>query len=786
MAKHYTLSGVISTDSIQQFSEQQSSFTKETKGTGFLSISVDNSYVLGSAPIDSSSYSRIFTDDGNQNSVSSSGQTQGNTFTEEAKRTGKAGDSYSLVTTRTNKGTTVAEGNSFSNTSSSSKSGDHSNTVSASGSTMETKMTRSTKDSSTGSYSFSGSIETNSGSNSASGSGATTLQGTTTDYSSGKTIGSGYTLTTGRSYTFTQNGGGEAANGATGVSLYNYPGLTNETTSSSTSYSNDASQTGSHNTSGSTSGTRQTFSTDTTQVSTEYKTSTFSESIKFSETTTMSDFVFSNDDTTITVSKTTLAFTTEEDGDTTISSRTTTQKDQTKDTISSETIETSFDLTADTFPTNAASTFTIFGNAGFITTDATGFIDMRMTGMAQSVTTPGAIKPGNDEFIASAQGQSVYTYELSRTLSSRTDGSTNTISFESRSAKYFRDTVESFTTTGEESIDYSTRLISTTTESYFETTFVSTKTRGTEYYTTTTSQYGTFQLVDSYITSTYEKTFPIIYFDGTTFGSTEDTFTVRISTTGPTQRAFSLGVFGGSEAKFFMTSHKSFVKPGADDTAMKIFNAYAEPRVFSAVEDFFHGERAFVQETTGGSEALFSKDFPPILESSTTLSTTTDNDQTTSTSTTGTFTTALGSIRNRVFLMLTDSTFKIKDFFTQNGSTGKVRKTNFTISEPGQNTDVNYIENSDEIRRSTGVLFTGGINNVTSDGTLTVEGIGSFKIGSETFSVGSLETFSTNIPFGTMVKIQNEPKLFATHDSNGGNILSGNILISDLNNETNL
>lgn len=551
MAEHYTLSGVISTESIQQFSEQQPSFTRETGGTGsqntYRSISVDNSYVVGEAPIDSSSYSAQYANDGAQNFQSSSGQTQGNTFTGEARRTGIAGGSYSQTTNQTNRGTTVREGNSFSNTSTSSKSGDALNTVSASASTIKTKMTRSTSASNTGSYRFTGSTETNSGSNSGSGSGSTVLQGSTTVYASGKTEGSGYTHTTGRSYTFIQDGGGQGANGATGVSLYNYPGVTNETTSYTTSYSNDAAQTGSFNTSGSTSGTRHTFSSDTTRGSTEYKTSTFSSSIKFSETTTMSDFVFSNDDTTITVSKTTLAFTSDTDG----SGRTTTNKDQTKDTISTETTIIAFDPTADTFSTNAASTFTIFGNAGFITTDATGFIDMRMTDMAQSVTTPGAIKPGNEPFTATAEGQSVYTYESSRILSSRAPGSTNTISFESRSAEFFRDTFESYTTTGEESIDYSTRLFSTTTESYFETTFESTSTRGTEYYTNTASQYGTFQLVDSYITSTREKTSPVIYFDGTSFGSTEDTFVARITTTGPTQRSFSLGVFGGTGVKFF-------------------------------------------------------------------------------------------------------------------------------------------------------------------------------------------------------------------------------------------
>ena len=439
---------VISTESIQQFSEQQSSFTKETGGTGsqntYRSISVGNSYVAGTAPIYSSSYSQRNTRDVGSNFQSSSGQNQGNTFTGQAGRTGTAGDSYELTTNRTDAGTTVRRGASFSNTSTSSKSGDALNTVSASASTIKTKVTRSTGATATGSYYFSGSTETNSGSNSGSGSGSTVHQGSTTVYGSSKTEGSGYTHTTGRSYTFIQDGGGEGANGATGASLYNYPGLTNETTSSSTTYSNDAAQTGSGNTSGSTSYTRQTFSSDTTRASTEYKTSTFSSSIKFSETTTMSDFVFSNDDTTITAAKTTLAFTSDTDG----SGRTTTNKNQTKDTISTETTTIAFDPTADTFSTNAASTFTIFGNAGFITTDSTGFIDMRMTDMAQSVTTPGAIKPGNDPFTATAEGQSVYTYESSRILSSRVSGgSTNTISFESRSAEFFRDTFESYTTT---------------------------------------------------------------------------------------------------------------------------------------------------------------------------------------------------------------------------------------------------------------------------------------------------------------------------------------------------
>jgi len=770
MAEHYTLSGLISTSTIQKFSAQFESTKRITQAqfSNYASgqTSIVNSYVAGEPPINSRKITSKAVGGDLSDTRSSSGSTQGKSQENATGNTASNGGGYTTSTTRDTASTGYSRGDSNSQSFDSSNSRDE--LATELGGEGESRASGSTATRAQRAYSGShtNSTETRYFSFSGSGAGFFTTMGTSNQTFSAKTQGSGYTSESGYTYQSQRLGGASYANGGSGTTVR---ADTQFSSGTSTAYVNPATGNDSGTASGRTTGTRQTFSDETTTSSVEFRTSTYSYSESFLDTVTTEDTVFANSDTTITAKKTTF-------------SSETSSMDLTADTISSESVEVAFDPSSDTISFNVASTFTIFGNAGFVTTNNTGEVNMLMTNMAQSMTSPG-LKPSMQNFEGSIIGGGGVSYTSSYTFSNApTDsiGSTTTISLETREANYSSATNESYLDDGE--TRYSTRLIPTTTSSYYQTTYVSTRSRGRQYLSSTITAQGSFETVNSFLTKTIESVTPVIYFDGTNLLQTENREIVRVSDTGTKQFPFAIGVFGGSTGLTFnQTLAKSFIAPGMDPDANRVFSTSARPHNYSAIETIFNQEKAFIQQTDNETDILFGKQFPPILKSS---GTTTEGDSSapSTTTTSGTYISGLGSIRRHISLMFTDSTFKIPNF-QQSGDTGRANGAAFTVDEEGGIADINYRQSDKRLFR--GVMFIGGKNNVETNGILTAEGYGKFKIGSETITLSSNETFSTLISFGTMKKIENSTVILATEASRTRDFLGRGIVKSDLNGATN-
>ena len=772
---HITLSGLISTQTIAQFREQNQSYSRVTSVEEELytsaQTSVYNAYEGATVPrVNSQSVSQEGGDLAGELSYTStlSGRTQGKTATRRSGGTGEYNATRTLQTTSSGGyGTSITRGFSYSFT----RTFESAHDVFQSSSSSESIITRSASTQGRGRNGTNGGYDQNQ-----------TMNGGTTNFASREMNDTGYTQTT--SVTFESF----MAGGITRTGTRRSNGETVQTTTSSPA---DNTHTGSN--SGTFSATMSPSSPiESTQRSTTFGLDTYSRMTRYTDTMTSSQFVFSNSDTTITVKKTTLSTGefTFGDGDNSFTQTgfSSSTKHITRDTIASATIEaenTATDATIETFPVNIASTFTVYGNAGFVTASRTGTFDMKMTEMPQFVTSPGVLKPGNIDIETSIDGDVDVTHTFSTVRTTRDETIVNestVVTFESRSAEYSRQTFESFTVTGDESIDYSSALVSATTESFFQTSSEISESDGTSFYTTSFTARGFTEPVDSFIVSTTKLTLPIVFFDGTSFSTTQNEEDVYVTTTGQSHKLYNASIFGGSNASLFQTTAVTFNTP--IDSQAKALVTNCRPRIHSAIETVFGGEKAFVQATNNSSDRFFAKQFPPILEFT---QTTTTEGETSTTTTDGTFITGLGSIRPFISLMFTDTSFTISNF-KQNEDSGVANNRAFTIQETGADTDINYIED-ERLMFNTGVggiEFVGGKNNIASRGFLTAFDIGSFKIGTDTFSLSSNETFLTQLTSGSpMQKIENKDIPFASHaDRRTDNVFANRIPISHLNRGT--
>ena len=780
-SKHSTLSGLISTQTVAQFSQQNESLSEiiafNTTNYSSRQTSVRNSWDGATVPrIHSRSYdSNQFAGDGRPGDTRSSfGKSQGNKATNSRGYTAtlnEANNTYGTTSSAAGYGTTVSFGLSYSVTE------DLESTHDSQG-TMSIFTAETTRHGTTANRGRDG---TNGGFNG----------NYTRDYGASQTISftanrTGITQETINSFESINDGGQTATFVVTTVDGEG------ETVTEYSTNSSPFTQTfgGANTTTTSFSRAMNSTSTILTRSGRTYEKVTYSRTTRFIDTITSSQIIFANSDTTITAKKTTRStgVFTFYDGDTTATYTAVSHdiKDVTRDTLQSSSIEIDRTETAypdGTIPINIASTFTVYGNAGFVTASKTGTFDLKMTAMPQRVTSPGVLKPSNEDFVASLSTRSeepIYTYSSIRTSRDASITNKTTLkTFESREAEYSRQSNESYIAP-DGNVSYSSILINTTTESFFQTTTVSERTNGTKFYTQSFSGTGSAKQVKSIVQSTAEKVTPVVFFDGSNFNTTENKTTVYITTTGDTHKTFRVGVpfdfFAGS---LFQTRGLSFNAPR--NTEARPLVTDNDIRIHTARESVFAGERAFVQETTNSSDRLFAKQFPPILDFVSTL-TTGDSSAPTTTTTSSTYITGLGSIRPYISLMLSDTSFTISDF-QQDESTGVANGRSFTIQEVGNDTDINY-EEDEKVIFGTTPTFVGGINNVTSNGFITVSNLASFGIGNQTFSVSSNETFMTEVDFSTMQKIQQSSIPFASHAKNRIDNRFGNrILISHLNEE---
>lgn len=447
-------------------------------------------------------------------------------------------------------------------------------------------------------------------------------------------------------------------------------------------------------------------------------------------------------------------FTVFADDETTVTARTTVVGSFESTTITRDTLitsESTSELPSATIPTIELATWSAYGNAAIAVPESIGEYSSAISDLAQSFSRSGRKhRPGKLSFII--EGGFDSSMEYTDTTFATTDDYTETSLSTTTDSSEHTFSITNFSTSGDG--DFVSFFTTSSIINYFgQTTIIEKNLNSTTIQTTITrSNFSTFTFVGTDI-GRPEYMSTSVFFDGTSIS----TFSVLLNTKTVYSDATKITGFQNAfpVSKTIVSSNfeKSDLGPG--DLAL------FQPRIsiYTIKETVNFNEIAFMNQTDDRAE----KRLPPDLV---TFKTTTMNNGSTTTTESGAGFLRIGSARNRIALMFSDSTFSSvsgANGFSQSGSTG-FSGSNLFFNFKNVGAEADLVLTMD-IAGGISHLVGGGGTADSQSGALIVGGPARFTIDSFTSSLGEGEDFFSLLESNDLKVISAEKYISATEGS---------------------